>query len=992
MYYQDNQLSIYVTRLHKGDYGFWAEKENGQRMDASYMKSMLFAWHTKSLYGTAVEIRKTNNGDCLCLSPWETMDYLSSSGPLVHLNFVWSPELEIMIKTAVLYRQMLLEGNFKPSYNKWCQGLCGFQSLAEGEIHDVYIELLEQAVRTGIDWLEQWLDDILFELIHNNDQVRASWMTLEQDYPTLLQSWSLKSRKGSLHPSSHLKLDEEEWLIHIGWKIDDVPFRTALQLVEPDEVENGRWKLQLVLSDLHDSHHLVTCHLDGFPLEDNLPEQWQEPLIRRLPREMDKWINIEPQLVDPNAPERLKSLLTDEEAWRMLEVSSIKLVQAGCQVYLPSWWEQLKKLNPKLKAQVKSSVGSSRDSILGVDQIVSFDWKVSIGDVEITEAEFRRLAEQKKRFIHFKGRWIQLDPEWIAQMQLAMKQVGAAKGLSFREVMELHLLGGQELAVSHSNNASHASYASYANHANLAIHSENTAGSVQLEVELNSHLKKLIAQLDQTSTIPKLIPPEGLQAELRHYQEDGVSWLVFLRRFGLGGCLADDMGLGKTIQFIAYLMNVKAEAGASGLDVPALLICPTSVIGNWQKELQRFAPTLQVHVHYGPQRTKGEQLSASLIGVDLVITSYTLAVMDEEDLALLQWNTICLDEAQNIKNNYTKQAAAVRKLKGAHRIALTGTPIENRLTELWSIFDFLNPGYLGNLSQFNKRFVNAIERNRNTQLIGQVQKLIKPFLLRRVKKDPAIQLDLPDKFEAKTYVSLTTEQASLYEIVVQDLLDKIDTLSSMERRGIILATLTKLKQICNHPAVYIKEKMPVSWRNRSGKLTRLLEMVAEVREEGEKCLLFTQYVETGHLLQAALQEELHEKVQFLHGGVPKAKRDELIDRFQDTSAKVSSRGEQLVSTDVSTRSKQRVSANVSAMSDQQVSIFILSLKAGGTGLNLTAANHVFHYDRWWNPAVENQATDRAFRIGQYGTYKCTNSLPLGHWKRRSTTCWNLSEV
>jgi SNF2 family DNA or RNA helicase len=281
----------------------------------------------------------------------------------------------------------------------------------------------------------------------------------------------------------------------------------------------------------------------------------------------------------------------------------------------------------------------------------------------------------------------------------------------------------------------------------------------------------MLRQLEQPAALTAIAPPVGLSGTLRKYQLEGTAWMLFLRRFGLGGCLADDMGLGKTIQWIAYLLHLK-ESGQ--MQTPALLICPTSVIGNWQKELERFAPDLRVHLHYGSTRTKGDLFPASVNNIDIVITSYTLSHLDEAELSSIQWSSLCLDEAQNIKNNYTKQATAIRGLNAEHRIALTGTPIENRLTELWSIFDFINPGYLSNLGEFRRKYVNVIERTGDTQHIQQVQRLVQPFLLRRLKKDPAIQLDLPDKNGMKTYVSLTVEQGALYENVVQDVFKKFD--------------------------------------------------------------------------------------------------------------------------------------------------------------------------------------------------------------------------
>nr|WP_260115415.1 DEAD/DEAH box helicase [Paenibacillus sp. YPD9-1] len=570
--------------------------------------------------------------------------------------------------------------------------------------------------------------------------------------------------------------------------------------------------------------------------------------------------------------------------------------------------------------------------MFGLGQLMQFDWKLALGDIELTEDEFRQLLEEKRKLVQIRGNWIQLDPQFMAQVEQIMKQMQKKKGLSFRDVLELHLSGDVSGLIPEEDDPDAMRY-------------------LEMEVELNEQLRHMIDQLTQTSTIPRTEPPLSFRGSLRHYQVDGISWLLFLRRFGLGGCLADDMGLGKTIQWITYLLSVKEWEKP---ETPSLLVCPTSVLGNWQMELKRFAPTLNVHLHYGPQRLKGDAFKENLKDIDLVLTSYTLSHLDEAELSAISWNSICLDEAQNIKNAYTKQASAIRRLDGYHRIALTGTPIENRLTELWSIFDFANPGYLGTIREFTHRYVNAIERTRDTDTINKVQKLIRPFLLRRVKKDPAIQLDLPEKNESKTFVSLTAEQGSLYENYIQDMFERLDKLSAMERRGLILAALTKLKQVCNHPALMLKEGLAAPWSGCSNKLERLLEMVQELRQEGDKCLIFTQFVETGHLLQHVLQQELSEPVLFLHGGTSKTARDEMIAHFQDASVPAA----------------------------EQRSIFILSLKAGGIGLNLTAANHVFHYDRWWNPAVENQATDRAFRIGQTRHVQVHKFVTLGTLEER----------
>ncbi|MHB1873512.1 MAG: DEAD/DEAH box helicase [Streptosporangiaceae bacterium] len=420
--------------------------------------------------------------------------------------------------------------------------------------------------------------------------------------------------------------------------------------------------------------------------------------------------------------------------------------------------------------------------------------------------------------------------------------------------------------------------------------------------------------------------PEHFNASLRPYQQRGLSWLVFLSSLGLGACLADDMGLGKTVQLLALEVTHRAGEPIAG---PTLLLCPMSLVGNWQREAARFAPSLRVYAHHGPQRPHGEELERQLGGSDLVVTTYATAIRDIDELAGISWHRVVLDEAQAIKNALSQSAKAVRRLGAGHRVALTGTPVENRLAELWSIMDFLNPGMLGSPEQFRARYAIPVERHGQTEPAHRLRAITRPYVLRRLKTDPAIIDDLPDKIEIKQYCQLTAEQASLYQAVVDDMMERIENSNGIERRGNVLAAMAKLKQVCDHPALLLHDRSPIGVR--SGKVIRLEEVIDEILAEGDKVLCFTQFTEFAQMLLPHLATRFSTDVGYLHGGTPKARRDELVTSFQ---------------------------------SDNGPPIFLLSLKAGGTGLNLTAANHVIHLDRWWNPAVENQATDRAFRIGQ----------------------------
>jgi SNF2 family DNA or RNA helicase len=443
-----------------------------------------------------------------------------------------------------------------------------------------------------------------------------------------------------------------------------------------------------------------------------------------------------------------------------------------------------------------------------------------------------------------------------------------------------------------------------------------------------------------------------------------------MRQFQFGVCLADDMGLGKTIQIIALLLHDQKtqlpisypRKRSNQIKKPqvetSLIICPLTLLGNWAKELKNFAPSLKYYIHHGETRLGGNSFLNQIKDVNIVLTTYGQVVKDKSLLSRVKWQNVILDEAQNIKTAKTNQARAVKSLPSQFRIAMTGTPIENRLTELWSIMDFLNPGYLGTQSQFHESYSLPIEKYHDETQMECLKQLIQPFILRRLKTDKNIIQDLPEKVENKVYTHLTQEQASLYKACVEDMMEQLDNTDGIKRKGIILATLTKLKQICNHPVQFLHERNPRTLKNenlddwfqtnfedRSGKLLQLIEMLHGVLERKEKALIFTQFSEMGAFLQAYLSNVFHMEVLFLFGGTSQLQRDLMVQRFQQLSS--------------------------------SPAIFILSLKAGGLGLNLTAANHVFHFDRWWNPAVEEQATDRIYRIGQTRNVLITKFISLG---------------
>lgn len=650
-------------------------------------------------------------------------------------------------------------------------------------------------------------------------------------------------------------------------------------------------------------------------------ENPQERLLADLGQAARYFPAIEKSL-DVARPESCE--LNTAEAYSFLREICPRLEELGLGVLAPPWWDRAHTgparfgVRLKVRSAAGAGAGDRADdpdrpgqnvavSRFSMDSLVDYDWQVALGDQVMSKDEFRRLAALKVPLVRVRGEWVEINPDEVEAAIAFWDRRAARRGLTVRDVLAMSLTA----ADTESPEAD----------------APSRAGLPVLDVDMDGQMADLASRLTAGERVEELPQPRTFSGKLRPYQIRGLSWLAFLERFGLGACLADDMGLGKTIQMIALLLRAKEEGT---LDAPTLLVCPTSVVGNWRRELKRFGPSLAVMVHHGPSRLAAGDFEQAAAAHDVVVTTYALLPRDEETLGSIRWNAVVLDEAQNIKNPEAKQSQSAHRLDADFRVALTGTPVENRLSELWSIMDFLNPGYLGSFTDFRQRYAIPIERYRDAKASRRLRSLTRPFILRRVKTDPNIIQDLPEKLEAKVYASLTKEQVTLYEAVVRDMLAKIDGASGMERRGIILSTLLKLKQVCNHPAQFLHDRSSIE--SRSGKLTRLTEMLEEVVGEGDHALVFTQFAEMGSMLQTYLSRALGCEVLFLHGGVPQKVRDQMVQRFQNDPA--------------------------------GPPVFILSLKAGGTGLNLTRASYVFHFDRWWNPAVENQATDRAFRIGQ----------------------------
>jgi SNF2 family DNA or RNA helicase len=572
---------------------------------------------------------------------------------------------------------------------------------------------------------------------------------------------------------------------------------------------------------------------------------------------------------------------------------------AGFGVLLPDWARKARLgLRLATRSSSAASTASARQGQFGMADIVSFRYDLALGDDVLSPAELDELARLKVPLVRVRGQWVELDDK---HLKAALKFLAGERSGSMTSAEVLR----------------------------IAMDPGRVTGLPLAGLDADGWLGDLLSgQADQR--LQPAQTPEGFHGVLRPYQQRGLSWLSFLGRLGVGAILADDMGLGKTVQLLSLVLSGK-QAGPTAADHgPTLLICPMSLVGNWQREAERFTPGLAVHVHHGAGRLAGAELASVLGAADLVITTYQTAARDLAALSEVRWGRLACDEAQAIKNHLSRQAKAVRSLRAASRIALTGTPVENQLSELWSIMEFANPGLLGSAKAFRETYAVPVERHGSEEAAAELRRVTQPFVLRRLKTDKTIISDLPAKQEMKVWCNLTQEQASLYAATVTDMLSRIEgAADDIGRRGLVLATMAKLKQVCNHPAHLLGDGSRLD--GRSGKLARLEELCEEIAAEGDKALCFTQYAEFGRMLQPYLAARTGCPVLFLHGGTSKTQRDAMVARFQES-------GEPM--------------------------LFLLSLKAGGTGLNLTAANHVIHVDRWWNPAVEDQATDRAFRIGQ----------------------------
>jgi hypothetical protein len=607
-----------------------------------------------------------------------------------------------------------------------------------------------------------------------------------------------------------------------------------------------------------------------------------ESVLRGLARCARIWPPLRRLLAGPRPT---SVALEAREAWEFLDRARNEVERAGFAVQLPAAFADAGR--QRIRARIRLGMPARhRDGRFDLQSLLTWRWEVLVGEAVVPQEQFAALRKTGRTIVKWRGEWVFLDPDELARLPAAIETEGQ---MSAAQALSAVLTGTHE----------------------------------GVPVVADASLADVIAAIRNP---PDLARPPGLHGSLRGYQARGYAWLSTLGALGLGALLADDMGLGKTLQLVSHLL------GRAGEGLTSLVVCPTSVLGNWQREIRKFAPSLQVLRWHGTDRD-GEELPDA----EVVLTTYGILVRDADFLARQQWDVVALDEAQLIKNPDSRRARAARRLRARHRVALTGTPVENRLDELWSVFEFLVPGLLGPRATFHRQIAVPVERFGDAEAAALLRRTTAPFLLRRVKTDQEVAADLPDKLERREYCTLTDEQRALYQEAVEAAMTEIAESEEMARRGRVLAMLTALKQICNHPYHYLKKRDPSAdptLAGRSGKLDRASEIAEAVAARGEHLVVFTQFREMGEMLAGHLGGLLGEPIPFLHGGTTLAARDHMVRLFQSDAPDVPP-------------------------------VLVVSLKAGGTGLTLTRASHVLHFDRWWNPAVEDQATDRTHRIGQH---------------------------
>ncbi len=686
--------------------------------------------------------------------------------------------------------------------------------------------------------------------------------------------------------------------LYLG-KYDVIPF------FKIEKVEDELFRLKVHIKNRKTGESVL---IDDLYHKDTIFDANSSDIAKIVEKQLNYAIKYMPELEDLFEDEEKLALdLNLNEVYKIITQTAYYLQKAQIEVILPKELVNIVVPRASINAKVKASrskdladiFNNTASNKMSLDDILDFSYEIAIGNEKISVEEFNKLVENNNGLIKYKNKYVLIDKE---ESKKIFEQIAKA---NFKSLSRMEL-----------------------------IHASMSGQLAQYEFDYDDAYARIIQDFTKPVDVT---PPKTLNGELRPYQLTGLKWLWTNVTKGFGVCMADDMGLGKTIQIISLILKLKEE---DKLKKPVLVICPTTLMGNWMKELQMFAPSLDAVVYHGTER-KLE------VNHDIILTTYAIMRIDVEELKKHQWGMVIVDEAQNIKNPDTAQTLAIKTLKADTKVAMTGTPVENRLTELWSIFDFINQGYLGSLREFQKSYAIPIERFKENSRAAKLKMSISPFVLRRLKTDKHVISDLPEKMVLNEYCYLSKSQAVLYEKTLNEMMAKISEFSGINRRGNIFKLITALKQICNHPYQFLKSGDMN--REMSGKMDKCISTVESILENGEKTLIFTQYKEMGDILCKVIKEECDTEPLFFHGSLTVPQREDLINRFQN---------------------------------DDDAKIMILSLKAGGTGLNLTSATNVIHYDLWWNPAVEDQATDRTYRIGQDKNVMVHRMITLGTFEEK----------
>ena len=686
--------------------------------------------------------------------------------------------------------------------------------------------------------------------------------------------------------------------LYLG-KYDVIPF------FKIEKIEDELFRLKVYIKNRKTDESVL---IDKLYTDDEVFGANSSDISRIVEKQLNYALRYMPELEELFEDEEKLALdLNLNEVYKIITQTAYYLQKAQIDVVLPDELVNVVVPRASINAKVKASrsadladiFNSNNSGKISLDDILDFSYEIAIGNDKISLEEFNKMVENSTGLIKYKNKYVLVDKE---ESKKIFEQVAKAN-LKSMSRMEL-------------------------------IHAAMSGQIDEYDFDYDDAFARVIK--DFTKPVEVTVP-KTLNGELRPYQQVGLKWLWTNVSKGFGACMADDMGLGKTIQVISLILKLKEE---KSLTKPVLVICPTTLMGNWMKELQMFAPTLDAVVYHGAERKLD-------VKHDVILTTYAIMRIDVEELKKQSWGMIIVDEAQNIKNPDTAQTLAIKMLKSDIKIAMTGTPVENRLTELWSIFDFINKGYLGSLKDFQKSYAIPIERFKETSRAAKLKMSVSPFVLRRLKTDKHVITDLPEKMVLNEYCYLTKPQAVLYEKTLNEMMDKISGFTGINRRGNIFKLITALKQICNHPYQFLKSGE--MGKELSGKMEKCVSTVQTILENNEKTLIFTQYKEMGDILTKVLAQECNTEPLFFHGSLTVPQREQLIDKFQN---------------------------------DDDTKLMILSLKAGGTGLNLTSATNVIHYDLWWNPAVEDQATDRTYRIGQDKNVLVHRMITLGTFEEK----------